>query len=106
MRAGGKPSTRTKKSNECWDGVSACQRLRDFPDFSRPAKAESVMLKIAIIGCGKIADAHLEQIQHIPGCRVVGACDREPLMARQLCERFEIPHAFSEVDQLLKEVRP
>jgi predicted dehydrogenase len=64
------------------------------------------MLKIAIIGCGKIADAHLEQIQHIPGCRVVGACDREPLMARQLCERFEIPHAFSEVDQLLKEVRP
>lgn len=64
------------------------------------------MLRVAIIGCGKIADAHLAQIQRIPGCKVVGACDRESLMARQLCERFNIPTHCTEVEELLAECRP
>ena len=46
------------------------------------------MLKVAIVGCGKIADSHASQIQRIEGCEIVGVCDREPLMARQLYERF------------------
>jgi predicted dehydrogenase len=64
------------------------------------------MLKVAIIGCGKIADAHLAEIQRVPKCKVVGACDREPLMAKQLCERFHIDRAFSKVEELLAECRP
>ena len=64
------------------------------------------MLKVAIIGCGKIADDHLQQIRRIPGCEVVGACDLEPLMAKQLCDRFQIKHAFSDVAQLLSTCCP
>jgi predicted dehydrogenase len=64
------------------------------------------MLKVAVIGCGKIADDHLEQIRRIEGCKVVAACDREPLMAMQLCERFGIPRHFSEVSQLLAGMHP
>ena len=64
------------------------------------------MLKVAIIGCGKIADDHLQQIQRIQGCAVVGACDLEPLMAAQLCERYQIKRAFSDVTQLLETSRP
>lgn len=64
------------------------------------------MLKVAIIGCGKIADDHLQQVRRIPGCQVVAACDLEPLMVRQLSERFEIPNTFTEVTQLLKACRP
>ncbi len=64
------------------------------------------MLKVAIIGCGKIADDHLQQIRRISGCQVIAACDLEPLMVRQLSERFEIPHTFTEVTQLLKTCRP
>lgn len=64
------------------------------------------MLKVAIVGCGKIADSHLEQIQKIPGCAVVAACDREVLMAKQLCERFQIEQAFSDLQQLLQSCRP
>ena len=48
------------------------------------------MLKVAIVGCGKIADAHALALQRIRGCEIVGVCDREPLMARQLYERFPI----------------
>jgi predicted dehydrogenase len=64
------------------------------------------MLKVAIVGCGKIADAHVAQIQRIAGCEIVAVCDREPLMARQLCERFRIKSYYSDVAEMLKASRP
>lgn len=64
------------------------------------------MLKVAIVGCGKIADAHASQIQRIKGCEIVGVCDREPLMARQLFERFPVKQCFSDLTALLREARP
>lgn len=64
------------------------------------------MLKVAIVGCGKIADSHALQIQRIKGCEIVGVCDREPLMARQLRERFSIKRHFSDLAELLSEARP
>ncbi|MGB8772119.1 MAG: Gfo/Idh/MocA family oxidoreductase [Candidatus Korobacteraceae bacterium] len=64
------------------------------------------MLKVALVGCGKIADEHASQIQRIKGCEIVGACDREPLMARQLCERFPIKQYFGSLTELLNEARP
>jgi predicted dehydrogenase len=63
-------------------------------------------LRVAIVGCGKIADAHAEQIRHTPGCRLVAVCDREPLMARQLAERFGVDHTFTEIEQVLADMRP
>jgi predicted dehydrogenase len=64
------------------------------------------VLRVAIIGCGKVADAHLEQIRRVAGCEVVGVCDCEPLMARQLCDRFGLRAAFSDVAELLTKCRP
>jgi predicted dehydrogenase len=64
------------------------------------------MLKIGIIGCGRIADAHAEQIQRIAGCEIVGVCDQEELMAKQLYERFSVKNYFSNTDQLLETARP
>lgn len=64
------------------------------------------MLKVAIVGCGKIADAHASQIQRIKGCEIVAVCDREPLMAKQLYERFPIKRYFSDLTELLSDARP
>jgi predicted dehydrogenase len=64
------------------------------------------VLKVAIVGCGKIADSHASQIQRIPGCEMVGACDREPLMAKQICERFPIKSSFADLDDLISKARP
>jgi predicted dehydrogenase len=64
------------------------------------------MLKIAIVGCGKIADAHASQIQKLEECEVVGVCDREPLMARQLFERFPVKNYYTDLSELLKDARP
>jgi predicted dehydrogenase len=65
-----------------------------------------VSLRVAIVGCGKIADAHAEQIRRIKECDLVGACDREELMARQFAERFEAARYFDNLDQLLGEAKP
>lgn len=64
------------------------------------------MLKIAIVGCGKIADAHASQIQRIEGCTIVGACDRETLMAQQFCERFKVRCHFTDAAELIEGARP
>lgn len=67
---------------------------------------ESSVLKVAIVGCGKIADSHASQIQRIKGCEIVGVCDREPLMARQLSQRFPVKQCFSDFTRLLEDARP
>lgn len=64
------------------------------------------MLRIAIIGCGKIADDHASQIQRISDCKIVGVCDRELLMAKQLSERFPIEGFYSDVEEMLRLARP
>jgi predicted dehydrogenase len=64
------------------------------------------MLKIAIIGCGKIADDHVHAISRIQDCTIVGLCDREPLMAQQLGERSGIATCSSDVDELLRTANP
>lgn len=64
------------------------------------------MLRVAIIGCGKIADSHASQIGRIRGCEIVGVYDREPLMAQQLAKRFPVKQAFSSLAELFDEARP
>src|SRR5882672_5067934 len=64
------------------------------------------MLNVGIVGCGKIADAHAAEIQRIEGCEIVGVCDREELMAKQLSERFPVKQFFSDPAELLRESRP
>ena len=64
------------------------------------------MLKVAIVGCGKIADDHASQIQRIDGCEIVGVCDREPLMAKQLYDRFPVKQYYSDLGELLREAHP
>jgi predicted dehydrogenase len=64
------------------------------------------MIKVAIVGCGKIADDHVMQIGRIKGCQIVGVCDRELLMARQLYDRFPINQYYDDLGKLLSAERP
>ncbi len=64
------------------------------------------MLKIAIVGCGKIADDHVWAIQSVGGARIVGVCDREELMARQLADRSPVDRTYRDLETMLAEARP
>lgn len=63
------------------------------------------MIKVGIIGCGKMADQHAAQIQKIPQAEIIAVCDTEPLMAKQMAERFKIKHYFADVSQMLESVK-
>jgi predicted dehydrogenase len=78
----------------------------DSGAISKLAGERGEMLKVAVVGCGKIADSHASQIQRIKDCEIVAVCDTEPLMARQLSDRFSVKHCFSDLAQLLREAKP
>ncbi|MGA9828594.1 MAG: Gfo/Idh/MocA family oxidoreductase, partial [Rhodanobacteraceae bacterium] len=63
------------------------------------------MLRIGIIGCGKIADGHVEQIRAIERGELVAVCDQEPLMAQQLGVRMNVSARYTELTGMLDEAR-
>lgn len=64
------------------------------------------MLRIAIVGCGKIADQHVGALHRVPDCALVAVCDREPLMAQQLAERCGIKEVFSDAGEMIAKCSP
>jgi len=64
------------------------------------------MLRIAIVGCGKVADQHAAAIHRVPDCQIVALCDRELLMAKQLGERCHVSQCFSDVQEMLRSATP
>jgi predicted dehydrogenase len=63
-------------------------------------------LKAAIVGCGKIAEAHAEVINNTPEAVLVATCDREILMARQLAERYGAKNYYNDLSLMLSEAKP
>ncbi|MGC0775055.1 MAG: Gfo/Idh/MocA family oxidoreductase [Candidatus Acidiferrum sp.] len=63
------------------------------------------MLNIGIVGCGKIADGHIEEIQKLGCARVLAVCDLEPILAEQLALRYSVPHQYRDFDRMLSEHR-
>jgi predicted dehydrogenase len=63
-------------------------------------------LKVALVGCGQIADAHLQEARKIPGVEVVGVCDRHLDLARQAAARFGVSRVFTDLDLMLEQLRP
>lgn len=62
--------------------------------------------KVALVGCGQIADAHLQEARKIPGATLVAVCDRLPDLARQAAARFGVPGVYTDLARMLAEARP
>jgi len=63
------------------------------------------MIKVGIIGCGKMADQHVTQIQRIPNVKISAVCDREPLLAKDMSLRWNIKNYFIDVNEMLDTVK-
>lgn len=59
-------------------------------------------LRIGIIGCGGMAQAHLQAFKTRPGFSLIAAADIELSRAQQACADFEIPHAFADYKEMLQ----
>ena len=60
-----------------------------------------MMIRIAIVGTGGMANGHATAFAQIRGCKVVAACDLIAERANAFAERHGIPHVYSDVDELL-----
>src|SRR5262245_9049822 len=103
---GKKLGTAMSTSSSGSGGRRPCRPQKASSDTSTPAGRARAMLRVALVGCGRIADDHASRIARIAGCEIVGVCDREPLMAQQLYERFPVRRCFSDLSQLLGDARP
>ena len=63
-------------------------------------------LRVALVGCGQIADAHLGELRKIPCADIVATCDSYRDLADQAAARFEVPAAFDSLDDMLRQARP
>jgi predicted dehydrogenase len=63
--------------------------------------------RVAIVGCGKIADGHAEEIAKFRDrATLVACCDRELLMAEQFSRRYRVPAHYERFEDLLENERP
>jgi predicted dehydrogenase len=63
------------------------------------------MRTIALVGCGRIADRHLQVIAMIPDLRLVGVCDRQEDRARDAAARSGVP-AFHDALEMVTALNP
>ena len=67
---------------------------------------EDNALKIAIIGGGNIAQAHLSVLRDLPQAEVVSLADIDPQTRQESADRFAIPGRWSSHLELLEKDRP
>ena len=63
-------------------------------------------LRIAVVGCGQIADAHLQEIRKVDCAELVAVCDVHQDLANQAAARFDVPQAFDDLDRMLSRTSP
>ena len=58
-------------------------------------------VKIALIGAGNIANAHLESYCKVPDAEIVAICDINPDRLAKTADRFGIERRYTDVDSML-----
>jgi predicted dehydrogenase len=61
------------------------------------------MIRVAIVGTGGIAGHHAGAFSRIKGCKLVAGCDVDEARVKAFCAAHKIPHAYTDVDTMLKE---
>ncbi|HUF25382.1 MAG TPA: Gfo/Idh/MocA family oxidoreductase [Gemmatimonadaceae bacterium] len=61
------------------------------------------VLRFGVVGAGAIAQvAHLPALSRMRGAQLVAICDNDRVKARALADRFAIPDAFTDIEDLLE----
>lgn len=60
-------------------------------------------LKVALIGCGRVAGHHLRSIAYAEGARIVAVCDMQIEKAEAFAHQYNIP-AFADYHEMMRQV--
>jgi predicted dehydrogenase len=67
------------------------------------ARAASEPLRVGVVGAGAIAQlAHLPVLAKMRGVQLIALCDNDRPKARALADRFDIPDAYTDIEDLLE----
>lgn len=62
-------------------------------------------LRVALVGCGRIAHVHAGYLRQIPEVEFVGACDLDKQARSQFTRRWQVP-TFVDIDEMLAAAAP
>src|SRR4030095_16904278 len=65
---------------------------------------DTVPIRIALVGCGRISRNHFEAIEKVDGLELAAVCDIIPERAHEAGERHGVP-SFESFDEMLGSVR-
>jgi nucleoside-diphosphate-sugar epimerase/predicted dehydrogenase len=68
--------------------------------------AEPRMLRVALVGCGRISVYHLSALSALERVEIVAVCDLNEPAARETATRHGIRGCYSDVETMLRETRP
>lgn len=62
----------------------------------------NVPLRVAVVGCGFVAESHIEAYRNV-GARVVAVCDKNASLAESKAEKWGVPQYYDDVSKMIKE---
>jgi len=62
-------------------------------------------IRVALLGCGRIAHVHAGYLRQVPEIEFVGACDLDPASRERFTARWQLP-TFADVDELIAAAQP
>jgi predicted dehydrogenase len=62
-------------------------------------------IRVALLGCGRIAHVHAGYLRQVPEVEFVGACDLDPASRERFTARWQLP-TFADSDEMLAAVQP
>ncbi len=63
-------------------------------------------LRLALVGCGGIAEVHLDALRTMPDVEIVAGVDIQPQRLKVMQDKFNIPRLYSDWKRMLREIRP
>lgn len=76
----------------------------DPSETSTPS--ESRTFRTAVVGCGEIAQTHVQYLKEMPQVDVVAVCDLAKDRAEDLARTFQIAGCFTDLDEMMNQVHP
>ncbi|HWO40505.1 MAG TPA: Gfo/Idh/MocA family oxidoreductase [Candidatus Eisenbacteria bacterium] len=64
------------------------------------------MIRVGVIGCGKIARAHVPYVREYKGATIVAVCDSDPRQGERLAAHFKIDKVYDSPAKLLEQQKP
>ena len=86
--------------NDKWDRYPIASNLK--PSKSQGIIIDDRKIRVAIIGCGQISEAHIKEIKLINGAEIVAVCDLLRTLAEDLAERYVIHGVYEDFKAMIE----